>query len=75
MTPEQVVQKLGRHRREIVSHGVRRLALFGSLARGEDVAGNDVDTLVAFEGQTTGGRDEQETQDKACPRRTVCGRS
>jgi predicted nucleotidyltransferase len=33
--------------------GVLRLALFGSLARGQERPDSDVDILVAFEGQTT----------------------
>jgi len=53
MKREEVVQKLKAHGREIASFGVRRLALFGSLARDEDLPGSDADILVAFEGQTT----------------------
>jgi predicted nucleotidyltransferase len=36
-------------------HGIRRLALFGSVSRGEDAGGSDVDLLVEFEhGRTPG---------------------
>ena len=31
------------------SHGIRRAALFGSLARGEDRPGSDIDLLVTFD--------------------------
>ena len=32
----------------VVPHGVKRVALFGSLVRGETTAQSDVDILVAF---------------------------
>ncbi len=32
-------------------YGVRSLALFGSMARGDDHEGSDVDVLVSFEGE------------------------
>ncbi|MGH3932709.1 MAG: nucleotidyltransferase family protein [Pseudonocardiaceae bacterium] len=36
-------------------HGIRRLALFGSVLRGEDTPASDVDLLVEFErGRTPG---------------------
>lgn len=34
-------------------YGVKSLALFGSMARGDDREGSDVDVLVTFEGRTT----------------------
>ncbi len=34
---------------------VRRLAVFGSVLRGEDTPGSDLDLLVEFEGQHTPG--------------------
>ncbi len=34
-------------------YGVRSLALFGSMARGDDREGSDVDVLVTFEGPAT----------------------
>ncbi len=45
----EVVNALQRHAAEIRGHGVRRLALFGSLARNEDGPESDVDILVEFE--------------------------
>lgn len=34
-------------------YGVRTLAVFGSIARGDDHEGSDVDILVRFEGKAT----------------------
>ncbi len=34
-------------------YGVKSLALFGSMARGDDHEGSDVDVLVSFEGRAT----------------------
>jgi predicted nucleotidyltransferase len=34
-------------------YGVRSLAVFGSMARGDDHEGSDVDVLVEFEGKAT----------------------
>src|SRR5438093_9028299 len=34
-------------------YGVKSLAVFGSMARGDDHEGSDVDILVAFEGKPT----------------------
>src|SRR4051794_19073662 len=34
-------------------YGVRSLAVFGSMARGDDREGSDVDILVTFEGPAT----------------------
>jgi predicted nucleotidyltransferase len=34
-------------------HGVKSLAVFGSMARGDDHAESDVDILVTFEGKAT----------------------
>ncbi len=53
MIRDEVVQKLQAHGQEMASFRVRRLALFGSVARNEDVPGSDVDVLVAFDGPTT----------------------
>jgi len=34
-------------------YGVKSLAVFGSIARGDDHEGSDVDVLVTFEGEAT----------------------
>jgi uncharacterized protein len=34
-------------------YGVKSLAVFGSMARGDDREGSDVDVLVTFEGKAT----------------------
>ena len=48
MELEQVLRMLGDHRAEIRAHGVKSLAVFGSVARNEARAGSDVDLLVEF---------------------------
>jgi len=53
MTREDIIAKIRAHSAEMADFGVRRLALFGSVARGEDQPGSDVDVLVAFDGETT----------------------
>jgi predicted nucleotidyltransferase/DNA-binding XRE family transcriptional regulator len=46
-------RELRRHRRRLLGaargHGVRRVRVFGSLARGEEVPGGDIDLLVDLE--------------------------
>jgi len=53
VTRDEVLETLHEHRGELGRFGVSRLALFGSLARGQERPESDVDVLVAFEGQTT----------------------
>jgi len=53
MRRDKVLQILAEHRDELKKFGVRSLALFGSIARGEDRPGSDVDILVEFEGPAT----------------------
>lgn len=48
MDRTQVLDRLRDHRAELAAMGVRSLALFGSVARGEATAGSDVDLLVEF---------------------------
>lgn len=47
-TKEQVVEQLGKAREQIRALGVRRIALFGSVVRGEARSDSDVDLLVEF---------------------------
>ncbi len=49
LTKEQVVERLERAREQIQALGVRRIALFGSVVRGEAGADSDVDLLVEFD--------------------------
>jgi uncharacterized protein len=51
MHPEtdEILKKLVAHRRAIKVHGVRRLGLFGSYARGEQRRPSDLDFVVEFE--------------------------
>jgi len=48
-TREEVIERCTRAEPDIRRLGVRRIALFGSLARGEAKADSDVDLLVEFE--------------------------
>lgn len=45
---EEVIARVASVEAEVRALGVRRLALFGSFARGEASAGSDVDILVEF---------------------------
>jgi hypothetical protein len=49
ITKEEVVHRLEKAREEIFALGARRIALFGSVVRGEAGAGSDVDLLVQFD--------------------------
>lgn len=49
MERELVLQILRQNRAEINSYGVKSLALFGSVARGEARPDSDVDLLVEFD--------------------------
>ncbi len=48
-TLEQVMETLAANREAIRRFGVRRLALFGSCARGEEAPSSDLDFLVEFD--------------------------
>ena len=48
MGRDEILETLRRHMAEIRAFGVSRLALFGSVARGEERADSDVDILVEF---------------------------
>lgn len=49
MKKNQVLKILGEHKEELRQYGVKSIALFGSVARGEDSAKSDVDILVEFD--------------------------
>jgi hypothetical protein len=46
---DEVLARLVEHRETIRGYGVRRLGLFGSIARGEETPVSDLDFLVEFE--------------------------
>jgi predicted nucleotidyltransferase len=48
-----VLSRLAAHRGELTRLGIRSLALFGSVARGEDRPGSDIDLLVEFSRPTS----------------------
>ena len=49
MTKEHALRRIAGHREELRQLGVKSLALFGSVARGESTRASDVDFLVEFE--------------------------
>lgn len=51
MTREEALTILTQHSEELAAFGLRRLALFGSVARDEAGLESDVDVLVEFEGE------------------------
>jgi predicted nucleotidyltransferase len=51
-TREAVLQQLEDNRETIRGFGVKRLGLFGSVARGEATVGSDLDFLVELEKKT-----------------------
>ena len=51
MTRAEALAVLTAHRAELAALGLRRLALFGSVARDEAGPDSDVDVLVEFEGK------------------------
>jgi uncharacterized protein len=53
LSKDQVVQRLASVRGQIEALGVRRIALFGSVVRGEARADSDVDLLVEFDPEKT----------------------
>lgn len=46
MTKQEVIERLVAHREELHAQGVKSLALFGSVARGEAEQTSDVDVVV-----------------------------
>jgi len=48
MEREEITRILALHRKELEALGVRSLALFGSVVRGEATSDSDVDILVEF---------------------------
>jgi predicted nucleotidyltransferase len=51
-TSREIIVKLSQHRNELRALGVRRLALFGSAARGQANEASDLDFLVELERRT-----------------------
>ncbi len=46
MRREEIIQKLRDHEADLRAQGVTRAALFGSIARGEQRPGSDIDILI-----------------------------
>ena len=53
MTRDEVLALLAQHQAELAAFGLRRLALFGSVARNEAGPDSDIDVLVEFDGDIT----------------------
>ncbi len=53
MRRDEALAILTAHREELAAFGLRRLAVFGSVARDEAGPDSDVDVLVEFEGGAT----------------------
>ncbi len=53
MRRDEALAILTAHREELAAFGLRRLAVFGSVARDEAGPDSDVDVLVEFEGEPT----------------------
>jgi uncharacterized protein len=53
MTRRTVISRIRKHRAELAGLGVKSLSIFGSVARGEDRPGSDVDILVEFKVRAT----------------------
>jgi predicted nucleotidyltransferase len=49
MNREEVIRRLRAHEAELKAAGIVRLAVFGSVARGDNSAGSDVDLLADFD--------------------------
>jgi predicted nucleotidyltransferase len=54
MKKDVVLKILSLHKNEIKQYGVNSLALFGSVARGEEVPESDLDLLVEFDPEYKG---------------------
>ena len=52
LTKARVLSSLTIHRARLNDFGVRKLALFGSVAEGKQAAGSDLDFLVEFDRAT-----------------------
>ena len=55
LTREKVLEMLETNRQAIRGMGVRRLALFGSMARNDSAAASDLDFLVEFDRKSFDG--------------------
>lgn len=53
MKSEKVISLIKKHRPDLVKFGVKSLAVFGSVVRGDAGPDSDVDILVEFEGPAT----------------------
>ncbi len=48
MSRDEIMKIIRRHDDVLIAHGVRRIGIFGSFARGEAREGSDIDLIVEF---------------------------
>lgn len=48
MSREEIMKRIRQHDDFLLAHGVRRIGIFGSFARGEGKEGSDIDLIVEF---------------------------
>ena len=53
MGKDEILKRLKADKAKLTKFNIKRLALFGSIARGEEKPGSDIDILVEFEGRST----------------------
>ena len=53
MKRDAIISLIRKNQAQLKDLGVRSLSIFGSVARGEETQGSDLDVLVEFEGQPT----------------------
>jgi predicted nucleotidyltransferase len=54
MNAQEAIATLRRHESALRARGIRHAAVFGSVARGENRPGSDIDILVEFEPEAEG---------------------
>ncbi len=52
-TKDEIIHILSQHKEELERLHVKSLSIFGSVARGENQSGSDIDFMVEFEGGST----------------------
>ena len=53
MERKEIIETIVSHKKELDLFGVKSLAIFGSVARGEATPKSDIDILVEFHGRST----------------------
>ena len=53
MGKKEIIKKLKADKVNLSKFNIKSLALFGSIARGEEASGSDIDVMVEFQGAST----------------------